>query len=116
MVENNVGRQKSLNFIRRDGFSLQTGRAVAYTLSNGLFQIEATRDGVTFHGSFPTVTRAGILAVTQTLIRAVRHHEHLKSFPLGTKQEALAEETIEAEEVTGSPLPDAVETKGRLIS
>lgn len=89
----------SAGFRRDDGYSLQTGKAVRYVLAGYQFRIEATRQGILVQGSFPMVGREGIFALTTMLRRAVRHHEHLASFPVGSAQEALPESILDAEDV-----------------
>lgn len=103
-----IGQPKSPKgvFRRIDGYSIEVGKAVCYELAGYEFKIIATRFGVEVMGHFPVVTRAGILALEQVLIRAVRHHEHLASFAEGIKQEALTEDILAVEETLNAPLPD----------
>jgi hypothetical protein len=85
-------------FYRQDGYSLQTGLAVHYGVRGTTFKIVCTRDGIAIQGSYPMVGREGVEALRQMLARAIKHHEHLKSFTDGMKQVALDERTIELEE------------------
>lgn len=91
-------KKKTRGFIRVTGHSLHAGLVVAYVLRDEPFKIEVSREAIQIQGSFPPCDRAGIGALKQMLDRAVRHHEHLKSFPEGTKQEHLEENILEAEE------------------
>lgn len=86
-------------FRRRTGHSLEQGAVVLYELRGGRpFSIVAHREGVELSGTFPCVAREGVLALKQMLDRAVRHHEHLKSFAVGQRQTILDEEMLEKEE------------------
>lgn len=105
-------KKKEAGFVRRDGHSLEVGVVVAYMLPGLPFQILAHRHGVHIRGEFPIVTRQGIEVLNDTLLRAVRHHEHLASFPMGEKQAPLPEMLLEAEEAQrNNPIvkPDTVQ-------
>lgn len=85
-------------FIRMDGHSLQLGKVITYKLTGLNFAIIASRNGVELAGRFPCVDRRGIEALQDMLNRAVRHHEHLKSFAVGDVQTLIPERLFEEEE------------------
>ena len=79
--------QREGSFKRRTGHSIKLGMVVAYELVGARpFSIIAHREGVEMSGSFPVVQHEGVTALKNILDRAVRHHQHLKSFPLGVRQ------------------------------
>lgn len=85
-------------FIRLDGHSFELGTTIIYQLVGLNFVIVVSRNGVELVGRFPCVDRRGIHALQDMLNRAVRHHEHLKSFPIGQKQTTIPEILFEEEE------------------
>lgn len=85
-------------FVRDELQSLIGGIAIRYRLIGFPFIIAAHRLGVNVEGKFPCVDRAGVQALKDILDRAVRHHEHLKSFAVGEKQIPLDETMFEEEE------------------
>lgn len=105
VIEINRRQQKSLSFIRADAHSLQQGVIVAYLLKDTPFQVTSNRHGISIRGSYPQVGKAGITALMNILARAIRHHEHLKSFPLGTPQVALEESTFDTPPVAAPVAP-----------
>lgn len=89
-------------FSRGTGYTLEQGRMVRYLMVDHqgqfMFQILAHRDGVQVQGSLNIGNGEGIRALTTILKRASRHHEHLKSYPVGTPQTVLDEHILIAEE------------------
>ena len=90
--------KQEAGFVRVDGHSLQLGVVVSYKLTGLNFVIIASRVGVELAGRFPCVGRAGIEALQDMLNRAVRHSEHLKTFPVGDRQTTIPEQLFEEEE------------------
>lgn len=91
-------------FIRMEARSIELGLAVIYKVQNCPFQIIAHREGVQVIGQFPNTNRGGIDALTAMLYRAVAHHEHLATFPVGTAQVPLPEEMV----AVGDPKPTSL--------
>lgn len=89
-------------FGRGTGYSLERGRIVRYLMvddtGQSMFQILAHRDGIQIQGSLNVGNEEGVHALTTILKRALRHHEHLKSYVVGTPQEILDERILIAEE------------------
>ena len=97
----NTRREQQVGFVRGDGHSLQQGVVVAYQLSGFPTKVMASRQGVVVVGGIPMTNREGIELYIEILRRAIRHHEHLATFPLGFKQIPLTEQMLDAEMVTG---------------
>ena len=91
-------REQRGTFVREDIHSIKVGVVVSYLVVGTDFMIVAHREGVDMRGTFPTVNRVGINALIDMLNRAVRHHEHLKSFAVGEKQTTIPEILFEEEE------------------
>lgn len=86
-------------FVRRaDVHDLNLGVVVRYALVGMHFEVAAHRDGVQCRGIFPNVDRTGISVLKDILDRAVRHHEHLKTFEVGQRQSTIPEDVFEIEE------------------
>ena len=99
MVAHLIGGDKlEGTFVRMDGHSLQLGVVITYRLSGMNFAIIISRNGVELAGRYPCVARQGVEALTDMLNRAIRHHEHLKSFPVGEQQTTIPERLFEEEE------------------
>jgi hypothetical protein len=104
-----LSRQRTAGvFIRTTGYSLETGKAVAYVLQGHKFRIIATRLGVDLAGSFPIVQQDGVNILVHVLQRAVRHHEHLASFADGQPQTILNEDALDAEDSVVADVPPSL--------
>lgn len=85
-------------FSRLTGHSLELGKVVAYQLKGSNFQILATRHGVDVTGHFPVVGVEGVTVLKRMLDRALKHHQHLKTFKDGETQTILDESVLFNEE------------------
>lgn len=101
MAETNAFRQfKSKgSFERTETHTLQHGVVVLYRVVGFPFAMAITRDGVQITGTYPNVQREGVEALIDMLHRAVLHHEHLNTFPVGTRQTTLSESDLDRDEM-----------------
>jgi hypothetical protein len=83
--------QKDLAFVRVDGYTLQEGPIVAYALKDIPFRVVIKRKGIRIEGSTPLLGKSGTVALMNLLARAIRHHEHIKGLPPGSR--AVLEES-----------------------
>lgn len=95
-----------MRLLRREGANIQVGQFIAYMFEGIQFAVFASRYGVEIKGEFPLVGEQGINTVKQVLDRAVAHHKHLATFPIGSPQYILSEEEIESRL---TPVPAVVE-------
>ncbi len=92
-------QKKEAGFRRIEGHSLDLGMVVCYRIDHTPpFQIVAHRDGIDIAGRFPRVERQGVEALMDIMARAIRHHEHLRSFEPGEPQTIMSEDVFEIEE------------------
>lgn len=85
-------------FVRGTGHDLRMGAIVEYKLNGFNFKVRITREGVSVAGVLPVVDWEGVGVVIDVLKRAVKHHNHLKSFPLGERQTILDEHDLMTQE------------------
>jgi hypothetical protein len=70
------------------------------------FAVFASRYGIEIKGEFPPISEQGVATIKQLLDRAVVHHKHLGTFPVGDPQYILSEEEVETRL---APAPTVVE-------
>jgi hypothetical protein len=97
-------QKKEGKFGIRTGHHLEVGKVVEYFLIGYDFAVLAHRGGVEVKGRFPCVNRIGIITLISILQRAVRHHEHLASYAVGTPQQIMPEGVLDIEDQQGSLL------------
>lgn len=90
---NHLGQRTEMEFRRLVGTSVKVGLVVTYRVGQQ-FQITAHRLGVEITGRFPTIDGQGADALIEMIRRAVKHHEHLKSYQDGARQDVLDERML----------------------
>lgn len=82
-------------FQRREEHTIQLGVVVTYETTGGFaFAVTAHRGGVEVIGWTPALPAAAVGVLITALRRAQIQHEHLATFPVGTKQIALTEDEL----------------------
>lgn len=82
----------AVSLTRLDGHSLTLGKVVEYRLQGFPFRVIACREGMMIEGKSPWFAGPSLELIGEMIRRAMVHQQHLASFPVGTKQEALDEE------------------------
>ena len=103
-----VRSRKGISFQRIDTYSLQTGVMVTYEAKETPFRVRAGRDGVAIQGSLSWMDGAGVAAVMNLFARAIKHHEHLRTYPIGTRQQPLDESVFEKGKAPEPPIEGEV--------
>lgn len=106
---------------RKDGYDLKLGVFVVYGISNLPFEVMANRDGVAFQGRVPTLQEVGLDGVFFMFAMAKQQYLHLKSIPVGEKQEPLEQSEAEARAVAEGfdritqPAEGHTDTRGKAL-
>lgn len=98
-----IKSQVHARIIRRDGHSLEHGKVVEYRLDPFPFRVLISRDGIQIQGTSPVFTQQTFPALNEVLTRAKIQYEHLSSFPVGTLQTDLDEDTLRTRNIFNGP-------------